>query len=764
MNRRFWKVLSLVAVSFAALVMIVNPAWASTVKHSGTWGTCPWEITDDGVLTVHPGKGAEQTESEIEYTDYSSPWFNYRDDVTSVVFTRENGQAILAPANCRSLFLGLENVVTMDLSGLDTSKTTLMITMFAGCTSLNSLNLFGFNTSNVTNMDMMFADCSSLTELNLSSFNTSNVLSLTEMFYMCSNLSSLDLSSFETSNVVYFSSMFCGCSSLASLDVSNFDTSSAQDLSGMFNRCSTLKSLNLSSFNTANAISVSGMFYGCTSLGELTVGEKFIQPDDYWSAPDGNWKSTSTGLVYSGYDLAHQVRADTYHRVFIDISNATISDIPDRIFRGEPIWIFLTVTLDGKQLVENEDYYVEYSNIDRIGTATVTVVGMGNYSGSKSVNFKLTAWIGDADIADIPDQIYSGAPITPELSVILNGETLVAGTDYDLWYGDNINAGVARVVISNSTGGTTRYFNILPADLSNATITTIPNQTWTGSDICPAFYVILNGRTLAAGVDYDVSFSNNVSLGTATVMISGKGNYSGTATGSFVISAVNISGASVTVADQAYTGSALTPAVTVRLNGKTLVSGTDYSVSYSNNVNVGIATVTVTGKGNYTGTATGNFKINSAPVQKTGWQKENGGYYFYNNDGTLQKNTWKKVNGAYYYLGSDGKLVVNGWAKYNGKYYFMGSNGQPVKNGWVKYAGKYYYIKNYNPVVNTWVKYGGKYYYLNSSGNPVVNGWVKYGGKYYYMNGSGNPVVNNWVSYGGKWYHFGSNGACDRVA
>ncbi|MBQ8065315.1 MAG: FIVAR domain-containing protein [Prevotella sp.] len=64
-----------------------------------------------------------------------------------------------------------------------------------------------------------------------------------------------------------------------------------------------------------------------------------------------------------------------------------------------------------------------------------------------------------------------------------------------------------------------------------------------------------------------------------------------------------------TIADQTYTGSAITPTVTVKDGETTLVLNTDYTVAYSNNVNTGSATVTVTGTGNYSGTATANFTI-----------------------------------------------------------------------------------------------------------------------------------------------------------
>lgn len=63
------------------------------------------------------------------------------------------------------------------------------------------------------------------------------------------------------------------------------------------------------------------------------------------------------------------------------------------------------------------------------------------------------------------------------------------------------------------------------------------------------------------------------------------------------------------IKEQAYTGAALTPAVTVTFQGKTLTKDTDYTVSYSSNVNAGTATVTISGKGSYTGSKTASFTI-----------------------------------------------------------------------------------------------------------------------------------------------------------
>ena len=72
---------------------------------------------------------------------------------------------------------------------------------------------------------------------------------------------------------------------------------------------------------------------------------------------------------------------------------------------------------------------------------------------------------------------------------------------------------------------------------------------------------------------------------------------------------ISIATAKLTVKQQTYTGKSLKPAVTVKLGDKTLVKGTDFTISYKNNKKIGTATVTITGIGLYAGTAKAKFKI-----------------------------------------------------------------------------------------------------------------------------------------------------------
>ena len=77
------------------------------------------------------------------------------------------------------------------------------------------------------------------------------------------------------------------------------------------------------------------------------------------------------------------------------------------------------------------------------------------------------------------------------------------------------------------TGSVELYFTIDQADIGSATIDPIADQKYTGSAIAPKPVVKVNGSTLSA-IDYTVSYKNNINVGTATLVVTGKGNYKGT--------------------------------------------------------------------------------------------------------------------------------------------------------------------------------------------------------------------------------------------
>ena len=149
--------------------------------------------------------------------------------------------------------------------------------------------------------------------------------------------------------------------------------------------------------------------------------------------------------------------------------------------------------------------------------------------------------------------------------------------------------------------------------ISKASVTlSTSTYAYDGKAKKPGVTVKLNGKTLKNGTDYTVSYSNNTKVGTATVKITGKGNYTGSVSKTYSIKN-NFKKATISgISTKAFTGKNITQNITVKYNGKTLKNGTDYTVSYSNNKSIGTATVKITGKGSYTGTITKTFKINPA--------------------------------------------------------------------------------------------------------------------------------------------------------
>lgn len=114
--------------------------------------------------------------------DYDTRMFEIREDTfchMEILHYREDcGLAPIMPLgyrSCCSMFCECENLKSVDLSKLDTSKVTDMSRMFAYCVGLVSLDLSKLDTSNVLSMEMMFCCCEHLDEVDISNFNMAMV-------------------------------------------------------------------------------------------------------------------------------------------------------------------------------------------------------------------------------------------------------------------------------------------------------------------------------------------------------------------------------------------------------------------------------------------------------------------------------------------------------------------------------------------------------------------------------------------------------------
>lgn len=217
--------------------------------------------------SVFEGKTATAVYANIENTKSTPPWKGIARKIERVAVVDEG----VAPQTMYAWFFECNNLLSVNLSKLDTSKTTSLGYAFSRCKSLTDLDLSALDTSSVRSFADMFQDCSSLRSVNLAGWDTSSGKDFRQMFYRCASLEEIDISSFKTSASTSFEQMFYGCSSLRSLDLSHFDTGSATTFASMFYNCASLATLDVSMFDTTSATDLSQAFYGCKSLTELDL-------------------------------------------------------------------------------------------------------------------------------------------------------------------------------------------------------------------------------------------------------------------------------------------------------------------------------------------------------------------------------------------------------------------------------------------------------------------------------------------------------------
>jgi hypothetical protein len=138
----------------------------------------------------------------------------------------------------------------------------------------------------------------------------------------------------------------------------------------------------------------------------------------------------------------------------------------NKIYTGSAITTEVTISDGNTVLREGTDYTLSYENNINAGIATVTATGMGNYDAESSISttFLISPrHIKDVSVAAIPDETYDGTPKTPAVTVTNGTIPLVLGTDYNVTYSNNTNAGTANVTITgmgNYTGSRIEHFNI----------------------------------------------------------------------------------------------------------------------------------------------------------------------------------------------------------------------------------------------------------------------------------------------------------------
>lgn len=333
-----------------------------------------------------------------------------------------------------------------------------------------------------------------------------------------------------------------------------------------------------------------GSFYGCTALESVTFGNGVEEIGDYAFE-----NCTSLSKVYIpvsvkkigaeafGYTFGSELTLNknfsmtcaknsaaeeyakkngiAYDIYQVKIDELAVSGIKDKEYTGKPVTQNIVIKNGNVVLGEGTDYTVSYSANTKVGTVDVTITGIGSYTGEIKKSFV---------IAPAKQQIQKLE--TRFKGFFIDWAQKGSATGYEIEYSTN-------------------------ADFKDSTVKKLTANkpdtlTISGLTAGNKYYVRVRSYTNVGEKVYYGAWSDSKNITTAK----------------YDITKSAISG----ISTKTYTGKNITQSVKVKYNGKTLKSGTDYTVSYSSNKNVGTATVKITGKGQYGGTVSKTFKINPA--------------------------------------------------------------------------------------------------------------------------------------------------------
>ena len=216
---------------------------------------------------------------------------------------------------------------------------------------------------------------------------------------------------------------------------------------------------------------------------------------------------------------------------------------------------------------------------------------------------------------------------------------------------DNFGTGIRPALKFDFTAATTSVYSYAGTVCSDGTVNEVPyvekepgvteksdiadcdislaetSYTYDGTAKEPEVTVKDGDSVLENGKDYKVTYSDNINAGKATVHITGIGDYEGKVSKTFTIEPKLIDSADASLEKESYEydGTAKEPSVSVKDGETVLKSGTDYTVTYSDNISAGTAKVIITGKGNYTGSITKTFSITAlvVPLKSFTWNRDN---------------------------------------------------------------------------------------------------------------------------------------------
>ena len=218
-------------------------------------------------------------------------------------------------------------------------------------------------------------------------------------------------------------------------------------------------------------------------------------------------------------------------------------------YTGSPITPAVSVTLKNTQLVEGRDYTLAYTDHTNAGTATVTVTGIGNYIGTAKKTFAISKAAAPEISWPTASAITCGEKVSDSR---LSGGSTQYGTF--AWSDDvkdtipAVGTSSYKVVFTPSADTKNNYETITTTEkdvsltvnaksLTGAQVTVSGSYTYTGQAQIPAADAVtvqLDGKIIPKD-QYTIAVSDNTNAGQATVTVTGQGDYTGTASGTFTI-------------------------------------------------------------------------------------------------------------------------------------------------------------------------------------------------------------------------------------
>jgi gliding motility-associated-like protein len=392
----------------------------------------------------------------------------------------------------------------------------------------------------------------------------------------------------------------------------------AVDKTKVFGELDPALNVTYNSFVNGETLAVLGSSLTLSRVAGETVGEYVITP---------------AGFTSSNYDISFVAGKFTITKKSISSADISVAALPNVVYRGTVYEPLPDVYDRGALISEGIQYSItSYTNNLNVGTASILISGIGNFDGTKTITFNITKAPLSIKAQD-KTKVYGEAnpALTVTYSGFVNSESEIpASLNFTPTIGrtgleevGNYTITPSNVILSNyEVSYQSANFSITSKSITSTdvSIANISDLNYNGLAQTPALSITDSSfdpdKTLVLGTDYNLSYSNNTNVGTATITITAIGNYSGVTTKTFKIVPISLS---ITAVDKNKTFGASDPALTLSFNGfvnsetETVLGGT-LSLTRAAGEPVNTYAITVAGytSSNYTITfVPGVFTINA---------------------------------------------------------------------------------------------------------------------------------------------------------